>query len=228
VLQEKEVSKIGSEKLLKLDFRLITSSNKNLEQMVASGHFREDLYYRLNVVTLTLPPLRDRAQDLEILALHFLKDLSVDLHTNVGGLTVDAWRALRSHRWKGNIRELRNVLERAMTVCQEKALDARHLSSHLSKREVCITVLAGKSLLLSENLRAAERDTILFALKEAKGNKRKACRILGISRSGLYEKMSSYGLNTNSWKAAVQDGENLSSLDREEIECGTESFDAAN
>jgi transcriptional regulator with PAS, ATPase and Fis domain len=228
VLQEKEVSKVGSDRLVKLDFRLIASSNKNLEKMVASGDFRDDLYYRLNVITLVLPPLRDRIQDLEMLAVRFIDDLNRDLGTKISGLSDEAWVYLQNHTWKGNVRELRNVLERAMTVCQEKALDARHLSSHLSKKEVCITVLAGKSLLLSENLRAAERDTILRALKEAKGNKRKACRILGISRSGLYEKMSSYGLNTNSWKAAVQDGENLSSLDREEIECGTESFDAAN
>lgn len=206
VVQEKEVMKVGSEKILRLDFHLIASSNRNLEQMVATGRFRNDLYYRLNVITLHLPRLRDRLQDMEILVRHFIQELNATIETGVSGLSEDAWQSLRSHPFEGNVRELRNILERAMTVfCRSRILNASHLFAHFHLKSDESEGTKQGGLSLSEHVKSVEKETIQLALQATKGNKRQACRILGISRSSLYEKLNFYGLGAKT--AAAFSGE---------------------
>jgi transcriptional regulator with PAS, ATPase and Fis domain len=196
VLQEKEVMKIGSDKPIQVDFRLIASTNKNLEQMVNLSRFREDLFYRLNVLTLTLPPLRNRGTDLEILVTHFVRELNAKLGTRVRGFSDEAWEILHAYEWKGNVRELRNVVERVLTVCQDDTVEASHLHSYFLPNHFTEKESVETPLLLKGALIAAERKAITRALDTAKGNKNQASRLLGISRSSLYQKMKEYGASS--------------------------------
>ena len=189
VLQEKEIVRIGGQKPILVDFRLITSTNQDLRRLVAKGRFREDLLYRLYVINLKLPPLRERKEDLEVLIPYFIKKLNLKLGTLITELSDEAWQTLMNRDWKGNVRELMNVLERAMAISEGHTLGPENLenlsSSGLNEREESRT----ESLLLRENAMLAEKKAIQRALKIAKGNKNKASRLLGISRSGLYQKM---------------------------------------
>jgi transcriptional regulator with PAS, ATPase and Fis domain len=195
VLQEKEVVRVGSEKAVQVDFRLITSTNKNLGKLVASGRFREDLFYRLNVITLRMPPLRERMEDLEMLVTHFISELNANLGSKVAEISEDAWRLLRRTDWKGNVRELRNILERALTMCQESTLRANHIQSYLLSDADGPGFCSGPDHVgLKEAVRNAEKEVIRGALESTGGNKRQASRVLGISRSGLYQKISEYNI----------------------------------
>ena len=194
VLQEKEIVRVGGQKPIPVDFRLITSTNKDLRQQVALGRFREDLLYRLYVINLKLPPLRERKEDLEVLIPYFIKKLNLKLGTYVTGLSDPAWQVLRDREWNGNVRELMNVLERAIAICEGNVIEADNLEYH-SPSELNQWVLAGgESLLLSENIMLAQKKAIQRALKIAKGNKNQASHLLGISRSGLYQKMKLHGI----------------------------------
>jgi transcriptional regulator with PAS, ATPase and Fis domain len=195
VLQEKEVMKIGDDKPIPVDFRLIASTNKNLRQMVAEGRFREDLFYRLNVVHLILPPLRGRREDLEILVSHFIQELNMRLGTNVTGISDEAWHILEDYEWPGNVRELRNVFERSLNICHDGELDAQHLLTYFSPEREGGEKDQGKALPLREAVSSAEKKAIQRALSWAKGNKNRASHLLGISRSGLYQKMKEYNIS---------------------------------
>lgn len=191
VLQEKEVVSVGGDKPVSVDFRLIVSTNKSLKDMVFSGQFREDLFYRLNVVHLKIPPLRERKEDLPFLVNHMIKELNPRLGTSVVKISQDAWQVLDSYEWKGNVRELRNVLECALTTCRGDTLQAKHL--RLSPIQEAVGNQGLKSVSsLKESVMAAEKRAIISALELAGGNKNRASRMLGISRAGLYNKMKTY------------------------------------
>ncbi len=190
-IQEKEVMPLGSSRSLRFDARLVAATNRDIEAMVLAGRFRSDLYYRLNVVTITLPPLRERRDDLEVLIEHFVEQFSQSYGVQPRQVTPEAMRALQAYSWPGNVRELQNVIERAfaLSVSSEISLDDLPLSVRAPIDTATAAVL-GDSLSLGD----LERRTIAAALQRSGGNKNEAARLLGIERQRLYRKMEKYGL----------------------------------
>ncbi|MBS8266816.1 PAS domain S-box protein [Mesobacillus boroniphilus] len=189
VLQEREFYRVGGNVRVKVDVRIIAATNRNLEEMVKQGEFREDLYYRLNVISLNIPPLRQRVQDVEFLITGLMKELNSMLGTSITGISSQAKAALLRYEWPGNVRELRNVLERAMTFAEHGKIQAEDLPDYLISQ---LSSPLSEQISLAED---AELGAIKKALSQTNGNKAKAARLLGISRSGLYEKIKKYQLS---------------------------------
>ncbi len=191
VLQEREFYRVGGTIRIQVDVRIIAATNRNLEEMVKEGLFREDLYYRLNVISLYVPPLRDRLYDTDHLIGRFMIELNQILGTSITGIDNRAREAMLSYAWPGNVRELRNVMERAMTFAENGKIRFDDLPDYLVKQVSIKEPSLNVSLV--EN---AELEAIKKALVQVQGNKVKAARLLGISRSGLYEKIKKYKLPT--------------------------------
>lgn len=193
-LQEREIERIGGTKSKKLDVRIIAATNKNLEEMVKQKLFREDLYYRLNVIRITIPSLKDRRSDIPQLALHLLKKLSKDMDRFVTGISEDAMKLLCAYDWPGNIRELENAIERAINLVNKEAIvNVNHLPYFIREQNPdAYDVLGGEGL--RERVARLEIKEIKNALDLCDNNKQQAAKILGISRTNLYEKMTKYGL----------------------------------
>lgn len=191
VLQEREFYRVGGTVRIQVDVRIIAATNRNLEEMVKEGLFREDLYYRLNVISLNVPPLRERLYDTDHLISQFMIELNQILGTSITGIEDRAREVMLDYPWPGNVRELRNVMERAMTFSENGKIRFEDLPEYivklLSMNEPSLNVT------LVEN---AELEAIKKALVQVQGNKVKAARLLGISRSGLYEKIKKYKLPT--------------------------------
>ncbi|HAS73438.1 MAG TPA: sigma-54-dependent Fis family transcriptional regulator [Clostridiales bacterium UBA8960] len=193
-LQEREIERIGGTKSKKLDVRIIAATNKNLEDMVKQKLFREDLYYRLNVIRITIPSLRDRRTDIPLLAHYLLKKLSKDMDRFVTDISDDAMKLLIAFDWPGNIRELENTIERAINLVNKEAIiNVNHLPYYLREQNSDVS-----GLIHGEGLRdlvaQLEIKEIKNALEVCDQNKQQAAKYLGISRPNLYEKMSKYGL----------------------------------
>lgn len=191
VLQEREFYRVGGTVRIQVDVRIIAATNRNLEEMVQEGLFREDLYYRLNVISLNVPPLRDRLYDTDHLIGRFMIELNQILGTSITGIEDRARGAMLDYAWPGNVRELRNVMERAMTFAENGKIRLEDLPDYLVKQVSVVEPSLNVSLV--EN---AELEAIKKALVQVQGNKVKAARLLGISRSGLYEKIKKYKLPT--------------------------------
>jgi len=189
VLQEREFYRVGGTSKIKVDVRIIAATNRNLEEMVREGLFREDLYYRLNVISLHIPPLRDRPYDIDHLFTQFMIEFNQILGTSISGIETRAREALLSYDWPGNVRELRNVMERAMTFSESGKIKYEDLPDYLIKQVPLKEPALNVSMV--EN---AELEAIKKALVQVQGNKVQAARLLGISRSGLYEKIKKYKL----------------------------------
>ncbi|WP_018132997.1 sigma-54 interaction domain-containing protein [Effusibacillus pohliae] len=189
VLQEKEVERVGGTRPVSVDVRVIASTNRDLQKRMREGKFREDLYYRLNVVSLTIPPLRERLEDLPVLVADLLEQLMESTGIVVKEIEEDVWDALRGYSWPGNVRELRNVLERALHVMDGDCLKAKHLLIPIADSRLAATGIPT----LKESVERAEREAIERALAAAGGNKLQAAKLLGISKSGLYQKLDKYG-----------------------------------
>lgn len=189
VLQEKEIERLGSTQTRKIDVRVIAATNKDLEKMVQEGRFREDLYYRLNVVKLTLPPLRERPEDISLLAENILERLKEDYNKKLQ-ITPAAMECLLSYSWPGNVRELENVLERAAISAEDDKINPQHLMINNSN----VKEISGKVSYLYKIQMEAEKEAILHALEAFGGEKTRAAKALGISRQALYSKMVRYGL----------------------------------
>lgn len=191
VIQEKEFERVGGVKTHKVDVRIVAATNRDLKKLVVEGKFREDLYFRLNVIELRIPPLRERKQDIPILVQSFIKKYNNFLSKRVLGVADSALEALMQYDWPGNIRELENVVERILNYIQNGLIDVQDLPEEVrqTKRltEIQMDEVHGKN---GVSLAVIEQKAIQAALKEAQGNKSKAARILGISRSKLYEKLS--------------------------------------
>ncbi|MCO1599932.1 sigma 54-interacting transcriptional regulator [Desulfosporosinus nitroreducens] len=188
VIQEKEVERVGDVKTRKVDVRIIAATNKDLKRLVAEGKFREDLYYRLNVIDLKIPPLRERKEDIPILADYFINKYNKSFNKRVDGITEAALEVFDHYNWPGNIRELENVIERILNYVEYGLIDLQDLPDEIIQTEK-FSGIAGLSL-IGQSLANIEQVAIQTALTEAKGNKSKAARLLGISRSKLYEKLS--------------------------------------
>ncbi|AYB40919.1 sigma-54 interaction domain-containing protein [Brevibacillus laterosporus] len=186
ILQEKEVERVGASRPISLNVRVIASTNKDMIALMKAGKFREDLFYRLHVVTLTIPPLRDRLEDLPYLVEIIREQLMESTGIVVKGMDEEVWELLRYHSWPGNVRELRNVLERAMHMMEGKWIRAEHI--------LLPTSIPGSPMLqssfpsLKEWLAKAEREALQQAVQLAGGNKREAAKLLGISKSSFYQK----------------------------------------
>lgn len=191
-LQEGEIEPLGSNKVQKVDVRLIAATSRNLEAMMAEGRFRSDLYYRLNVLEIPIPPLRERLPDLGILCESILEDVCQGLDLR-GEITDTAVAALSSYDWPGNVRELRNVLERALTMGEDSgALDADAIFKVLPRHGLRAELASDTHLArpLAAVLAQAEAGAIEAALLASRGNRSRAAQLLGISRSALYEKLA--------------------------------------
>jgi len=195
VLQEKEVERIGGNKTIPINCRIIAATNRNLVERIKENEFREDLYYRLNVVNIEVPPLRARKEDVEILTLKLMEKLSNALGKYVSAITVDALDSLKSYNWPGNIRELENIVERAINMTEGETIELQHLPTfiiaeqHYEPKEV--TTLTS----LKHAVEEVEKATIIKCLKAVHYNKLKAAKILGISRTSLYEKIEKFGID---------------------------------
>ncbi|WP_226680884.1 sigma 54-interacting transcriptional regulator [Sutcliffiella horikoshii] len=194
VLQEREFYRVGGTKRIQVDVRIIAATNRNLEEMVKEGTFREDLYYRLNVISLFIPPLRERMMDIQILSEKIMSELNRVIGTSITGFEPRAKQILMSYHWPGNVRELRNVMERAMTFAEHGKIKVEDLPDYMLGNA---QVLVDETAVTHEEsmVENAERLAIETALTKTKGNKAKAAKMLGISRSSLYDKLRKYQMN---------------------------------
>ncbi len=188
VLQEHEFEKVGGEKTLKTDVRVIAATNRNLEEEIKKGNFREDLYYRLNVVKLEVPPLRERKEDIFLLATEFLNQVNKENNKMVEGFSSEVRSKLSSYDWPGNIRELRNCIESAVVMCRGKVIELDDLPSTVrnASKDGCIEIPLGTTM------EAAEKAIILATLTYCKGNKSKAADILELGRKTVIRKLQEY------------------------------------
>lgn len=193
VLQEKEIEPVGADSPEPIDVRIIAATNKNLEDLVEKGLFREDLFYRLNVLMIEIPPLREREEDIPLLIDHLLKQLRAETRIPVDGIEKQAMEQILSYPFPGNIRELRNLLERSLYVKEGQEIILADLPPNLFKKRRMEHRLS-PDLSLQETLEMAEKEAIADALHEARGNKLAAAKRLGISKSSLYAKLEKYEL----------------------------------
>ncbi|MEN8199678.1 MAG: sigma-54 dependent transcriptional regulator [Thermodesulfobacteriota bacterium] len=189
VLQEQELQRVGGEETIRTDARIIAATNRDLEEEVRSGNFREDLYYRLNVVTVAVPPLRDRKGDVPLLVDHFVTKFSEKNRREVSGVTAECMDLLASYSWPGNVRELENAIERGIILMRGEYLTEKSLPLPIQKQKQVATEEAGDE---PQSLQAQEKKLILKTLEETEGNKSEAARRLGITRKTLQNKLQKY------------------------------------
>lgn len=197
VLSEKTIERVGSNAQVKVDVRVVTATNKNLREMVAKGEFREDLFFRLNVVKIEMPPLRNRSEDIILLANAFLKEFAIENNRKEKPLSDDAAALLQNYRWPGNVRELRTAIEHGVVMSNDSYISPKHLPSFLQKHDIlsennAISDTGIKNRLAEQadfNLSALEKITITRALEHSGGNRTAAADLLGISRRTLQRKL---------------------------------------
>ena len=194
VLQEREITRVGGEEVIKVDVRIIAATNKDLLEEIEAGRFREDLYYRLNVVTLNLPPLREKREDIPLLAQHFLEVFSETNSKKIKGFTPQAMDRMLKYDWPGNVRELMNAVERGVVLSRSEYLDEQDLPIIPMDASVSGKILAKDALLADMPLDEVEKATVLKTLELTEGNKSEAARRLGITRRTLHKKLKVYGV----------------------------------
>jgi len=196
-LQEREFEAVGSNRLESVDVRIIAATSRDLEQMVAAGLFRADLYYRLNVISLKTPALRERPDDMALLAEYLIELIARQQGIPLHGISSPALNRLLRHDWPGNVRELANVLERAMLMTDGDIIEAADLDKVMPPPRATQVVVDNSVTGIAEVVARAERQAILAALRNSHGNKVQAARLLGISRAALYEKIAALGVDAN-------------------------------
>jgi len=199
VLQEQEVERVGSSRKVSLNVRVISATNSDLEERVKSGQFREDLYYRLNVIPILLPPLRDRREDIPLLAKHFLKKICIDMNRPQLELTAEAIRDLENYGWPGNVREMENVIERAIALNDGDVIGQNDLPSRISgtaerKDNLPILHIPEEGLDLAETMEKVERTLIKQAMDKSRNIKARAAALLNLNRTTLVEKIKRYDM----------------------------------
>jgi DNA-binding NtrC family response regulator len=189
VLQEKSFERVGGEETLKVDIRLISATNKDLMEEIKNGNFREDLYYRLNVVNVEIPPLRERKEDISLLIAAFIKEFARENGKNIEGINPKAKSSLYNYSWPGNVRELRNCIESAVVMCEGNIITMGDLPSYIQADSDNYIKLS-----MGITLAAAEKEIIRNTLNFQKGNKTKTAELLGIGRKTLHRKLKEYNL----------------------------------
>jgi two-component system, NtrC family, response regulator AtoC len=196
VLQENEIRPVGSAQSRKIDVRVIAATSRNLQQMVAVGDFREDLFYRLNVLPVEVPPLRNRSEDIPLLCQHFIQQLNETLQRRVKGIAPAAMVSLLQHSWPGNVRELENAIERAMVLSEGDILDEggfSYSSMGTTSPSLWARDIEGHSLKIAQKI--LEKEMIVKALKATAGNRTQAAKLLEISHPSLLSKMKMYQID---------------------------------
>jgi two-component system nitrogen regulation response regulator NtrX len=194
-LQEGEINRVGGARAIKVDVRVIAATNQDLRQRIQSGHFREDLYFRLAVVPISVPPLRERAEDIPILVEHFAAAISAETGGKPRKFTTGALELLRHYSFPGNIRELRNIVERLLIMTRGSSIGAEQVQAVLPRADSA----AGAGMRLSDAVREFERKEIEAALVAAGGSMTRAASMLGLERSHLYKKMKKLGCRPETW-----------------------------
>jgi DNA-binding NtrC family response regulator len=194
VLQDGTFERLGGTRTLRVDVRVVAASNKDLDQEVEAGRFRTDLYYRLNVITLHLPPLRDRREDIPLLVAHFLRKYAQQNHKEVAAIQQQTLQCLQTYDWPGNVRELENIIERAVVLAQGSTIGMAELPAHLQEKEP--EIVHGEHFVLPADATLAEieRAAIAQALQRNAGNRQAAARALNIGVATLYRKLKVYQL----------------------------------
>jgi len=210
VLQEQVVEPVGGRPGVRVDVRVLAATNKDLPAEIRSGRFREDLYFRLNVIPIYVPPLRDRIEDVPLLATHFMEDLAGEYGRRAKTFDQDALAVLRGYGWPGNVRELRNVVERLMIMVRGDTIAAHDLAflagSFPMPAEVSKSPSPGETPTLSEARARFEREFILRTLDEQQGNISRAADVLGVERSNLYRKMRALGIGGRTGDRDLEEG----------------------
>ncbi len=201
VIQTREFERVGGRETIRVNVRIIAATNKNLEKEVAEGRFREDLYYRVNVFPIFLPPLRERKEDIILLADHFLKKYGEENLKDIKRISTPAIDMLMSYHWPGNVRELENCIERAVLVCDEGVIRAQHLPPSLQTADASHTKYPGT---LPDAVSNVEREMIMEALKTTKGHQGKAAKILGVTKRILGYKIKTHGISPKVYSAKAQ------------------------
>jgi len=191
-LQEREYTPVGTTSAIKVNIRFIASTNRDLKQEVKEGHFREDLYYRLNVIEINLPPLKEREEDIPILADHFLDKYRKEMKRNIKGIDSEAMRALIGYEWKGEVRELENIIERAVIFCKDEFITLKDLPQSIKPNNFVTDFSKPGSL--EDSVRKFEKELILRALESNGYNKEKTAEILQVGLSTLYRKLKELGI----------------------------------
>ena len=190
VLQDQEFERVGDSTPVKVNVRIIAATNQDLRNKVRQGKFREDLYHRLKVMELTMPPLRERREDISLLVDHFLEKFSKTFNKNITSISADVQNIFMEYKWPGNVRELRHALENALVLCNQSYITIDNLPSELQN-------LSTAGIRPLEKRKPYDRHTIAQALKETGWNKAKAARLLGIGRRTIYMKIEEYGITEN-------------------------------
>ncbi|NQT53608.1 sigma-54-dependent Fis family transcriptional regulator, partial [bacterium] len=201
VLQEREFERVGGTDTVRTDVRVIAATNRNLEDLIAKGTFREDLYYRLNVFPIQLPPLRDRRSDILLLADHFAELYGTRNHKPISRIATPAIDCMMAYHWPGNVRELENCIERAALLAEKDVIQAHHLPPTLQLPE---TPRPRKGGLLQSTLDNIERDLIADALKAARGNKAAAARALGLSERLMGLRVHKHGIDPRRFRVKAK------------------------
>lgn len=192
-IQEREIRRIGSNESIKIDVRFISATNRDLNQLIEEGKFREDFYYRLNVIEINLPPLRERKEDILILAAHFLNKFAKQMNKDINGFSADTVAALENYSWPGNIRELENAIERSVVMCKNKTIGFQDLPSYITKKDNLDTFVNEKySEAKKRVLEAFEKNYFSELLSRTSGNISKAAELAGMDRSNLAKLLKKY------------------------------------
>ncbi len=201
VLQEGEFERVGETKTCKANVRIITATNQNLEELIKSGKFRNDLYYRLNIISIEIPLLQERKEDIPLLVEHFIDKHSKTLNKEIHGISDEVIQILLNYYWPGNVRELENVIERACVLTKGPLIVLEDMPEFILKKEsqpqlvLSNGTLDDNSVSLKDALRDPEKKIILDALEKSRWNKKEAAELLGINRTTLYKKLNHYGIN---------------------------------
>jgi len=195
-LGERTFERVGSNKTLTADVRLVAATNRNLAELIKAGTFREDLFFRLRVVEIWLPPLRERVADLPLLAEHFLREFARENDKRVNDFSLEALQALMTYRWPGNVRELRTTVEHAVVLAKGETIALRDLPVAVRSGGVSSVETENRAVLGTDTLtvKEAEKQLIIRALKEANGNRTRAAKRVGMSRRTLHRKLHTYHL----------------------------------
>jgi len=194
VLEEKEFERIGGNKRIDVDVRVISATNENLKKLVSEGKFREDLYYRLHVVSLEIPPLRERNGDISLLSKKILKDFCETYESCPKGFSRESLVLLENYHWPGNVRELRNCIESSIAMSEQNLIQVKDLPNELRRNDE--SSICSMDFDLKHSVEAYEVKLIKSAIKQCLGNKSKASKLLGLHRSALYKKIDKFGINS--------------------------------
>lgn len=203
-VEQKQMERLGGVKPVAYDVRIIAATNQDLQQLIAEKNFREDLYYRLNIATIHLPPLRERREDIPLLIDHFLKEVNIKIGTDISSVSSEAIDILFRYDWPGNIRQLANSIERAAIFCQGQVITVQDVNMALQRtpqgQQDVLTVTPGEAMSLRDTLQQMEKNLIIGALKKSSGVQTKAAQLLGISPKNLWNKLQKHAVGPEDYE----------------------------